>query len=53
MFERSENERRFGLVARPMVTASWVALTGRVGWFFESRTTIGEIGLLFRIPNAF
>jgi hypothetical protein len=52
LLERTESERRVGLVARPLLTLSWVALSGRIGWFFEERTTFGEIGLLVKLPNA-
>lgn len=52
LVERAGGAQRYGWVARPMLTVSWLALTGRVGWLASPGTWFGEIGVLVKLPTA-
>jgi hypothetical protein len=52
LVEHAAGVTRYGFVLRPVLTLSWVALTGRIGWVGASNDRFGEVGLLFKIPTA-
>jgi hypothetical protein len=51
LFENGDNLNRHGVVIRPMLTLSLLAVTGRVGQLFgDQAETFGEVGVLFKFP---
>ena len=54
LVEISGSGHRQGFAVRPMLTASWVSITGRVGYLtgHGAQEVFGEAGLLFEVPVA-
>jgi hypothetical protein len=52
VMEFSSSDQRQGFVVRPLVSLSYLSLTGRLGtvWGQGTHDTFGELGVLVKIP---